>query len=211
MDDSEAYLKYPHHRKWFNKLYLAEVMKYKCGPSGIPPQEDGTYIIRPIYNILGMGLGARLEFIKAGDNTKVEPGYFWCEYISGKHYSATYEFIHDSKGTWVPLHCWEGVNFPINLSKFMEWKRSSFIPEVPRHFNVLSDVRIINIEFKGNSPIEVHLRESPDPQYDHMIPTWKNDSSHIQNHYELSGYTWIESYDDAEGYLENPRTGFWVK
>ena len=29
MDDSKAYLKYPHHRKWFNKLWIAETFGYK--------------------------------------------------------------------------------------------------------------------------------------------------------------------------------------
>jgi len=209
--DVEAWKKYPQHHKWFNKLYLAEQMKYKCGPSGIAPDEDGAYVVRPIYNISGMGVGARLEHIKAGDTSKVEPGYFWCEYIKGKHYSATYEFVHNVKGTWKPISCWEGVNFPFNLSKFMEWKRSTYIPEVPRIFNELSGVGIINVEFKANLPIEVHLRQSPDPQYDHIIPMWKDDSEHKHDHYEAHGYQWIESYDDADGFMIPARTGFWVK
>ena len=28
MDDSKSYLKYPHHRKWFNKLWIATKLIY---------------------------------------------------------------------------------------------------------------------------------------------------------------------------------------
>ena len=215
IDDDELYNIYPQHRKWFSKLYIAEAMRYKCGPAGIAPKEDNTYVIRPIMNISGMGAGAEVKEIKAGDCTKVPPGYFWCEYIGGKHYSASYKFIHATKPYWEPLSCWEGINFPINLTKFVEWKRSDYIPEVPKIFNELCDVPIINVEFKGNSPIEVHLRDTPNPQYDHLIPTWASDPDHMisakHDHMIANGYTWIEAYSDGNGFLKDKRTGFWCK
>ena len=215
IDDNELYNIYPQHRKWFSKLYIAEAMRYKCGPAGIAPKEDNTYVIRPIMNISGMGAGAEVKEIKAGDCTKVPPGYFWCEYIGGKHYSASYKFIHTTKPYWEPLSCWEGVNFPINLTKFVEWKRSDYIPEVPKIFNELCDVPIINVEFKGNSPIEVHLRDTPNPQYDHLIPTWASDPDHIisakHDHMIANGYIWVEAYSDGDGFLKDKRTGFWCK
>lgn len=211
IDDDELYKMYPQHRKWFNKLWLAEQLGYNCGPAGIAPDEDGTYVVRPIMNLAGMGIGAEVKEIKAGDKNQVPAGYFWCEYLTGKHYSGTYEFVHDVKPYWKPISCWEGVNMPINLTKFVEWKRSDYIPEVPRELNVLCEVPKINVEFKGNSPIEVHLRDSPNPKYDHLVPTWKLDDPNKHQHLELHGYTWIEAYSDGNGELENPRTGFWVK
>lgn len=218
IDDDELYKMYPQHRKWFNKLWLAEQLGYKCGPAGIAPDEDGTYVVRPMMNLAGMGIGAEVKEIKAGDKTQVPAGYFWCEYIPGKHYSATYKWQYDRdniwghwREPWKGQSCWEGVNFPLNLSKFVEWKKSDYIPEVPDLFVQLRDVKIINIEFKGNSPIEVHLRDSPNPKYDHLVPTWKLDNPDKHKHLELHGYTWIEAYSDGNGELENPRTGFWVK
>lgn len=211
MDDSEAYRAYPHHSKWFNKLHVAETFKYDCGPCGTAPTKDGTYIIRPIYNLAGMGLGAKICYIKAGDVTSTPPGYFWCEYFTGKHYSATYEFHHDIKGTWKPISCWEGINLPVNVTKFIEWKRSSYFPEAPRELNELCDVKKINVEFKGQNVIEVHLRESPDPAYDHIIPVWASDREEKTAHMEMHGYRFIESYEDADGHLEDPRIGFLVK
>jgi hypothetical protein len=211
MDDSQAYQKYPQHRKWFNKLYIAELFQYDCGPAGVAPTKDGTYVVRPIYNLSGMGIGAHVKQIKAGDVTSVPAGYFWCEYFIGKHYSATYDFCHDTNPYWKPISCWEGFNTPINLTKFVEWKTSTFIPKVPRQLNALSNVGRINIEFIDDKVIEVHLRESPDPDANHLVPIWKSTHQSTILHYQLHGFEFISSYDDADGQLDDPRLGFMIK
>jgi hypothetical protein len=205
--DFEAWEKYPHHHKWFNKLYLAELMGYKCGPTGLAPDVTDHYIVRPIYNLSGMGVGSKVIKIEAGDATKVPPGYFWCEFIAGIQYSATYEFVD---GRWKSISCWQGTNDINNLSRFVSWIRSTYKPKVSSQFNELHDVGRINIEFIGDKPIEVHLRESPDPNYDELIPVWA-DNSVNKEAYLSRGYRYIESYDDANGFLEIPRIGFLVK
>lgn len=218
IDDPELYKMYPKHRNWFNKLYLAERMEYNCGPAGIAPEEDGMYVVRPIMNLAGMGAGATVKEIKAGDTTQVPAGYFWCEYFDGPHYSCTYKWEYDRdniwghwREPWKGKSCWEGVNFPINLTKFTEWKRTDYIPPVPDIFVELSDVKIINIEFKGDKPIEVHLRDTPNPQYDHLVPVWASDESLKREHLAMHGYKFIEGYSDADGQLDDPRIGFMVK
>lgn len=210
--DEDQYQKYPHHRKWFNKLWVAELFKYDCGPNAVAPSKDGTYVIRPIYNLSGMGVGASVKELKAGDRKTVPPGYFWCEFLKGKHYSANYKWKvdHITGGQWEGVSCWEGTNMPINLSKFAEWKRSEYIPEVPAELKELYDVKEINVEFKGNQVIEVHLRTSPDPDYDHIIPIWKSDEGKV-SHYLMHGFNFIEFFDDADGHLKDPRVGFLVK
>lgn len=210
--DEDNYQKYPHHRKWFNKLWIAELFKYDCGPNAVPPSKDGTYVVRPIYNLSGMGVGATVKELKVGDKKTVPPGYFWCEFLKGKHYSANYKWKvdHITGGQWVGESCWEGTNMPINLSKFTEWKRSEYIPEVPAELKELYDVKEINVEFKGNQVIEVHLRTSPDPDYDHIIPIWKSDEGKV-SHYLMHGFNFIEFFDDADGHLKDPRVGFLVK
>lgn len=209
-DDEFAWNKYPQHHKWFNKLYVAEQMGYRCGPCGVAPSEPGKYVVRPIYNLSGMGLGASVKTIKAGDYSEVPPGYFWCEYFTGSHYSATYKFNHDEKGTWEMQSCWVGYTQEDALYKFDKWIRSSYAPPVPRIFNELSDVQYINVEFIADNPIEVHLRKSPDPDYDELIPAWKYHNRHT-NHFLTNGYKFVPAYDNADGFLTNPRTGFWVK
>ena len=211
--DDEAYLKYPKHKKWFNKLRVAEMLGYDCGPSGVSPTKKGKYIVRPIMNISGMGVGARVQHMEKDEYNTVEAGYFWCEYFEGVHYTANYRFVSGLRPFWEPKNCWRGYNDEKELFRFHRWERVDIIdaPRVPREFNELSDVHCINVEFKGDKPIEVHLRVSQDPDYDIMIPVWKSWPFGVRQHKEFEGYTYIESYDDADGQLEDPRLGFLVK
>lgn len=215
--DHEAWDAYPQHHNWFNKLWVSEKLGYKCGPCGTAPKNSGWYIVRPIYNLSGMGVGAKKVYIKANDHSAVSAGYFWCEWFEGTHYSATYEFFHGKKPIWNIISCWEGKTNPSMLQQFREWKRSEYIPKVPWCLNELSDVKIINVEFKNDKVIEVHLRNTPDPDYDHIIPTWMSDQingkilSERNDLLKKEGYVWISDYDDADGQLNDPRTGFWVK
>ena len=206
MHDFQAWNKYPQHHNWFNKLWLSEKLGYKCGPCGTAPTDSKYYIIRPTYNLSGMGVGAEFVYIEKGDMTKVPPGYFWQEIILGKHYSVTY----DVNNQFEPISCYEGISFGNELWRFNKWIRSDYYPEFPDTFKDLNDVDIINIEFKGTSPIEVHLRGSADPQYDEIIPIWKDRKNDIDK-YQKMGYTYIDSPDDADGFLKIPRLGFMVK
>jgi hypothetical protein len=206
MNDIQAYNAYPHHRLWYNKLWLSEQLKYNCGPASIAPTKSGWYIIRPIMNLSGMGVGAKKIWIEAGDYSKVNPGYFWCEWFEGKQYSVTYEWSN----SWKAISSWEGIKEEENLSKFSKWVRSSNTPEISSFFDPISDVKKINIEFIDNKVIEVHLRTSPDPDYDEIIPIWEGEESLIDK-YQKVGYSYITSYDDAEGFLKPARLGFVVK
>lgn len=154
-----------------------------------------------------MGVGATVTRIDAGDLSKVPPGYFWCEFIADIQYSATYEFVDNG---WKCISCWQGNHAYNDLSKFVSWIRSTHKPKLPAQFNELADVKKINVEFKGDSPIEVHLRESPDPQYDELIPVWADNSVNMQA-YLTRGYRYIEAYDNADGFLKTARLGFLVK
>ena len=169
VEDSEAYRKYPQLVHWYNKLWLSERLGYRCGPAGIAPEASGWYIVRPIMNLLGMGIGAEKVWIDKDDYTKVRPGYFWCEWFDGRQYSITYRW----EGSWVPISCWEGMKDEDDLSRFYKWIKSSHYPSLSHLFNELSDIETINIEYIENFPIEVHLRTSPDPIYNELIPVWK--------------------------------------
>ena len=217
IEDCDAYVKYPQHRKWFNKLWLSETLGYKCGPAGTDIPEDGIYVIRPIYNLAGMGACAEVKELKKDDYTSTPPGYFWCEYFKGKHYSADYKWVYNRdhidgswNNPWKGISCWVGTNMPLNLTKFVHWKRSDYIPQVPNELVELKDVEHINVEFIEDKVIEVHLRETPDPDYDEFIPVWKSDEGKVA-HYLMHEYKFIEAYDDANGYIKDPRIGFLVK
>lgn len=206
MEDHDAWKAYPEYRKWFNKLYVSELLGYYCGPCGVAPDRDGYYIIRPIYNLSGMSAGAQKKFIKAGDATQVPPGYFWCEWFEGTHYSATYQSVDLIE--WKTKSCWiaEKLEF-----KFFRWQRSDYTPPVPSKFNELANLPEINIEFIGDKVIEVHLRDTPDPDYNEVIPIWEDDPTNLIDIYESMGYSYIESFDDADGFIRPARIGFMVK
>lgn len=205
-DDSEAYIFFPQYRKWFNKLELSERLGYNCGPCGVPPTEENEYVVRPIYNLSGMSVGASIKYIETGDTTKVPPGYFWCEYFYGDQYSVTYEY----NDKWIPINSWKAYKEKKNLSRFSKWTRDFHYPKLPDFFDELKDVGLINVEFIEDKIIEVHLRPSPDPSYNILIPVWADDKKVLDSYIEL-GYTFIESFDDADGFLETPRIGFMVK
>jgi hypothetical protein len=207
MNDTQAYREYPQLTHWYNKLWFSEKMKYDCGPASISPTRSGFYIVRPIMNLSGMGVGASKIWIEAGDATKVPLGYFWCEWFAGEQYSVTYEW---KDHWWNAISSWRGIKQESNLTKFGRWERSDFMPEIGIGFLELSRVGKINIEFIGNNPIEVHLRTSPDPDYDNLIPIWVGEE-YIVDKYEKMGYSYISSYDDADGFLNEPRIGFMVK
>lgn len=210
-DDEQAYHTYKHHHKWFNKLYVAELLQYNCGPGGTVPKTAGYYIVRPIYNLRGMGIGTTIEYLDRSSYDKVPPGYFWCELFKGKQYSATYRFVHHTNPYWKLISCWEAFLPKENFIHYKKWIKSSYAPPVPRIFNQLSDVEIINIEFIDDKPFEVHLRDTPDPKYNQLIPIWKDTTRSIVEQLADTGYMWIESYDDANGYIANARLGFMVK
>lgn len=210
MQDDDAWKKYPKYHKWFDKLWLSEQLGYECGPCGVAPTRTGRYVVRPIYNLSGMGVGAQIKTIEPGDTTQVPPGYFWCEVFEGQHYSATYEYVEGQVPYWRPLSCWVGENDESDLSRFHRWTRSKYVPEVPRLFNELSAIRRINVEFRGDHPIEVHLRDTPDPDYDEIIPVWADDQEKLDK-LAQEGYSYRKDYDDADGFLSVPRVGFLVR
>lgn len=211
MDDCDTWVEYPKHRNFFNKLWVADNLNYFCGPSGFAPSRTVMSVIRPVYNLSGMGAGAEYKLIEKDDCTAVPLGYFWTEKFEGRHISATYKFYSGYTAIWKPLSAWEGFRRDgAPLYKFDRWCRIPLneAPKVPRLFNDLFDVGIINVEFIGNKVIEVHLRNSPDPDYDELIPVWDGENN---KHNYSNEYKFIESLDDGDGFLPQGRLGFLVK
>ncbi len=166
---------------------------YDCGPGGVPPTRTDYYCVRPIYNLLGMGVGARRQLIEAGDHSGVEPGYFWCEWFSGDQYS-----VSVSDGCQTAYRAERDID---NLSRFKSWSRVDRVFDIPTWLPNIP----LNIEFIEDRIIEVHLRTSPDPLYDELIPVWLGEQT------SRPGYQFVESYDSALDYLNTPRIGFLVK
>jgi hypothetical protein len=56
----------------------------------------------------------------------------------------------------------------------------------------------------------VHLRTSPDPDYNELIPVWKGDEE-VVDKYTKIGYNYIKGYENGDGFLHITRIGFLVK
>jgi len=209
-EDEQAWLKYPQHRKWFNKLYVADAFGYKCGPAGIAVPEPNQYVVRPIYNLAGMGVGAKVMFLKPEDIDKIPPGYFWVEYFQGTHYSVDYV---KENGKFKQLNCYIGKNSSDNLSVFKYWSQVNHEFQLPKVLQNL-DVPKLNIEAIGDKIFEVHLRNGFDHmmEYKEIYPVFTNKKGkRIHFCPNVFQFEYIDGEADGYGYLEEKRIGYYVR
>lgn len=174
--DEEAW-KYADKKDWwvFDKLILARALSYRCGPAGMPVPKPGKYIVRPCVNTQGMGLGASAMFLEK-NTTHLPPGYFWCEFFDGTHYSHDYmDGAHKV--------CYQGVKDIENPRKFSHWFRDTQAPKLnlPSFIqDLVARYKNVNIECINDKIIEVHLRASPDwvkHDADELIPVHVSEDS----------------------------------
>ena len=178
----------------YNKLIVAKKNGYICGPVGVPVPSPGYYIVRPMVNLLGMGINARIEWIES-DTEHYHPAEFWCEVLSGEHISVDF-YKKD------PKLVVRGIRDPDD--PLYKWKRWEKIEKKVGFPSILTELKgsydWINCEFIENCLIEVHFRQNPDFRYGNSIaiPVWKDDRPQ-----KIGNYTFVEDKD----YL---RRGFFV-
>lgn len=178
----------------YDKLILSSRLGYKCGPAGVPVPTPGYYIVRPVTNLLGMGIAAEIIYID-GDTDFIKPGHFWCEKFIGRHLSVDY--VNQSQ-----LLCVEGHRRAENpLWKWDKWIQTEDTIPFPNILMGLHNTTNINCEFIDGKLIEVHQRLNTDMAgHKEVIPVWKDEPTDLQN----QGYTY---YNDPDYY----RVGFWKK
>ena len=191
-NDQDAWEQYPHHRWLFNKLEVALKAGYTAGPacSRVPFQKDTKVIVRPIYNLFGMGVGAKIHYLSTKNNKAllrneiVPPGYFWCEYFEGTHYSIDYKRASQPRGSlwaWEPFCTMVGENEEKNLTKFSKWTCVNPPKWVlPRFIREIDNVEFLNIECIDDKIFEIHLRTGNDvlhnkPVGSEAIPIWDDE------------------------------------
>lgn len=211
MTDKDSWKRYPQYHVFFNKLWVAEQMNYNCGPCGVEIPSDGTYIVRPIYNLDGMGRGASIKFMQEND-LSTPPGYFWCEHFNGIHYSIDYKWHHASQewdlqlaviGTKQPgtiqFTAWDKIEpnqLPVRLIKPPKFVYSNNL-QVPN----------INVEYIGINPIEIHLRGNPDfanHNFSHLDVIWSSSNTDMQY---LNDGVFIEAKEQTDN---DVRLGFYA-
>lgn len=185
----------------YNKLQIARMQNINCGPAGVRVPTDGQYIVRPMINLLGMSVGAEIKHLTRDSLLDVPPGYFWCEILEGTQVSVDY-----NNGNLVGVYQPERyMDSP--LYKFSKWTRLNTGPEIPVWLKPLvSKYSRINVEYIGDKVIEVHLRNSPDPEVQEIIPVWESEPTTTRK-----GYRFVDDYDDGDGFLKEARLGFLIK
>lgn len=175
----------------YNKLFLSRTLGYKCGPSGVLVPQPDSYIIRPSFNIMGMGRSARIEYIES-DTEHIHPSEFWCEVFTGEHLSIDYHHKN-------PILTVRGTRDPeAPLYQWSRWEKVDYTLEFPEILNKLvGSYEWVNCEFIGGKLIEVHFRPNQDFRFGNTvaIPVWSENLD--------STYTFV----DDEDYL---RKGFLI-
>lgn len=181
----------------YDKLILSKKLGYKCGPVGVDVPEPGYYIVRPVMNFLGLGLGAEKVWIN--DSTDhLEPGHFWCEWFEGKHVSVDYNYgiqrlaVKGERGN------------DYNLMRWYGWHKIYELYTFPKVLEPLRNkVEWINCEFIGDKLIEVHFRKNPDFRWgnEKYIPVFGTETRYFEDE---TNWVWVDDPD------MNGRTGAWV-
>ena len=219
-EDFQAWSEYPHYRWLFNKLEVAQRLEYDSGPSGVPITEAKYYIIRPTYNLFGMGIGAEKKYLDPELHNEeiinckhIVPGYFWCEYFDGPHYSIDFK---RENGEWQPFSATEGTHVTEdNLVKFEKWEVIEPPIVLPKLLQEI-DVEYMNVESKGDKIFEVHLRSGNDMAWHTPIgtifyPVWSS-----SDYSALSDLEFVGNYHDditkyeANGLLKDVRLGYYI-
>ena len=155
----------------------------------------------------------------------IPPGYFWCEYFKGIHYSIDYRSTTSPAGSlfrWEPFHAMMGKNTEKDLTRFNSW--TSIEPPkmlLPDFINKIMDVDHLNIECIDDKIIEIHLRTGNDILHDmplgtKAIPIWsdeKNDKKELEKEgYKFKSNLHPDSFNyGADGHLKYVREGYMVK
>lgn len=207
-NDVEAWQGCNKRDRWiYDKLLLSQHFGYRCGPAGVPPEKSGYYIVRPITNLHDMGAGASLRLLQAGEEPDIPPGYFWCEQFQGPQYSVDY-VNRKPVLTLLAYH----RNRAQNLYQFDRWKRVQHYIPFPR-IPIRGNYTYINVEYVGDKPIEIHLRNNPDlhgEDFSEFLVVWDGDSYDHANMVHL-GYEYVDSPADGGGLLPIKRWGFYKK
>jgi hypothetical protein len=182
----------------YNKLFLSRILGYICGPVGTTVPKSDYYIVRPSFNLLGMGRFARKEWIEKYTD-HIHPAEFWCEIFIGEHLSVDFK---NQEAELVVLGTKDEED------PYYKWQKWEKIDKKVKFPTILRDLKgkyeYINCEFIDGKLIEVHFRQNPDFRHENKIaiPIWnEKELNKIDN---MDEYTFIKD-------SEFKRLGFWVK
>jgi hypothetical protein len=196
--DADAWLAFPRLRWVYDRLQLSQALGYECGPAGTLPPRAGTWFVKPIINLNGMGIDCSVREYDGGSAFPIRPGSFWMPHFTGRHLSMDLKRVGRRWKVKFAVEC-----FCRNARPF-EWRRVGDRPAV--HVPIAAEtaeVPWINVELVGGRVIEVHLRRNPDfaamPHARSAFPVWEGDPVPRDM---------VPDPEDADGFLVPRRVGF---
>lgn len=159
--DEEAWRGCHEEDKWvFNKLEVARRFGMTCGLREEPiPENINKVVVRPIYNLSGMGLGAAIKDRWEGEATEEQCplGFFWAEYLDGDIYSVDYmDSTEDYRYHIAVIGERDGLLFKSWRTCFIHFDTASNAIDLRERY------KTVNVEYINGLPIEIHLRPNPD-------------------------------------------------
>lgn len=196
--DGEAWQAYPGLRWIYDRLQLSQALGYECGPAGTLPPRPGVWFVKPIINLIGMGIDAYAQTYDGGVDFPARPGSFWMPRFAGRHLSLD---LKRFPGGWK-------IEFVVECiyrnDRPYEWRRVKDRPALPVLISPdATDISWLNVEMIGSNVIEVHLRRNHDfdamPHAYSAFPIWEG---------EPVPEDMVPDPEDADGYLVPRRLGF---
>jgi hypothetical protein len=157
-NDLEAWMMYPEYNFLYNKMFICKYQNIKHYPMPIYPNKY-PIVIKPIINLMGMGLNAIKINNDKEFNQHLNNNHFWCEYLKGEHLSWD---ITIRNGQIIFISCFKGYKSKI-FGAFNYWKLIKKI-QLPDIINKLVKSHLsdytgcLNVETISNKMIECHLR-----------------------------------------------------
>src|SRR3989338_6397160 len=105
--DEAAWNHFEKHGWVYLKLNVTLSQEIRCAPIGFNP-DDYPVFVKPICNLLGMGVGARkVSNYEEYKECQHLSGYFWMEHLEGEHLNAPSRNIRKDVDIPCILHNWK--------------------------------------------------------------------------------------------------------
>jgi hypothetical protein len=158
-EDSDAWQWNPKHRWVYDKIAVALSQGLAAGPHGTAPPCFPVFS-KPIINLKGMGVGARIIYSEDDYSRSYEPGHMWMMLLEGAHVSSDVAVVGGAARWWRHAR-----GLPSGQGTFDYWTiqadrdhelEARLARWVLAHLGDYTGM--VNIETIGGAIIEIHLR-----------------------------------------------------
>ncbi len=158
-EDSDAWMWNANHRWVYDKIAVALSQGLGAGPHGTRPPSFPVFS-KPIINLKGMGIGARIIYGDEDYDRSYTPGHMWMTLLEGIHVSSDVAVVA-GKARW-----WRHARgLPSGQGTFDHWtihadRDHTLETRLERWVNrhLIDYTGMVNIESIGGRIIEIHLR-----------------------------------------------------